>query len=91
MVSLSLVSTHVYSSYFTRFLVEITGLYLRLFINVDAYVFYELLNISVLYREKFLNSERTKKEYSFSYYKEMFPCPQVSFFCLFILFTKAEQ
>lgn len=70
MVFLVLVFVHVYSSYFTRFLVKITGLYLRLYFNVNAVFFkyiYKLLNTSVSYRKKKRFSKfRMDKEYSFS-------------------------
>lgn len=62
MVSLALVFMHVSSSYFTKFLVKITRLYLRLYFNVNAYVFYELLNISVLHRKNRFSKFRMDKE-----------------------------
>ena len=69
MVFFVLVFVHVYSSYFTRFLVKITGLYLRLYFNVNAvFFFYELLNISVSYRKRF-SKFRMDKERIFFFLK----------------------
>lgn len=89
-----LIFMHVYSSYFTRFPVKITGLYLRLYFNVNAYVFYELLNISVLYRKNRFSKFRMDKEnihFLINKIKKCFPARPSSFYFSLILFTETEK